>query len=337
MKRSNIILNIETSTDLCSVALSEGEKTLYQFVSDSKNEHASTLSLYIENALKQSGKTFKDISAIAVGIGPGSYTGLRIGTSAAKGLAYALNIPIIGVSSLRAMASHVINLGIPPPLAELRGRGRAFRCKVASKRGQRTRLRGLCRARATSLRSNNLFCPPHSPRCKKGFPLQSLMRFVPMLDAGRMEVYTAIYDYSLNEITPAQALILAPNAFEELTEKHTLVFFGSGSNKFREMTQNATNGQASAGQTSADDGQVLADNATPPQTPSTDCEHILTSPQTLSECKHIFIDNITPLAAYMVPLAAKAYAANDFLDTAYFEPLYLKEFIAKSPTVKGLK
>jgi tRNA threonylcarbamoyladenosine biosynthesis protein TsaB len=237
------ILHIETSTDLCSVALSENgtcgsAKMLYSFVSDKKNEHSATLVPCIEDALKQTGITFKNLSAIAVGIGPGSYTGLRIGTAAAKGLAYALNIPIIGISPLEAMAHHVINM-------------------------------------------------------QSGATSQSAMQFIPMLDAGRMEVYTAVYDYRLSEIMPAQALILMPGTFSEIALRHTLVFFGSGSRKFHDIMPDAD--------------------------------------------KHIFIDGIIPAAPLMVPLATERYVAGNFLDTAYFEPLYIKEFVAKTPVVKGLR
>jgi tRNA threonylcarbamoyladenosine biosynthesis protein TsaB len=243
------ILHIETSTDLCSVALSENSaesglgnsandaKMLYSFVSDKRNEHSSTLMIYIEEALKQTGITFKDISAIAVGIGPGSYTGLRIGAATAKGLAYALNIPIIGVNPLQAMTYHIINM-----------------------------------QKETA---------------------QSAVKFIPMLDAGRMEVYTAVYDCKLNETMPVQALILTPDTFSDIELQYTLIFFGSGSNKFRNIIFNAH--------------------------------------------KHIFIDGIVPAASFMIPLATEKYATGDFLDTAYFEPLYIKEFVAKAPTIKGLQ
>jgi tRNA threonylcarbamoyladenosine biosynthesis protein TsaB len=240
-----IILHIETSTDLCSVALAESgvssgagsaddTKVLYSFISDKKNEHSSTLLLYIEDALKQTGVAFKDLSAVAAGIGPGSYTGLRIGAATAKGLAYALNIPVIGVSPLRAMANSVLS------------------------------------------------------NC--GATTQSIVRFVPLIDAGRMEVYSAVYDHCLNEIMPPQALILTSDTFADFTSQHTLVFFGSGSEKFR---------------------NIMTDSN--------------------------FIDGIVPAASLMIPLAAKEYAAGNFLNTAYFEPLYIKEFIAKAPSVKGLQ
>jgi tRNA threonylcarbamoyladenosine biosynthesis protein TsaB len=227
-----LILHIETSTDLCSVALSEGIKNIYSFVSPKKNEHSSTLSVYIENALQSCGKQYKDLSAIVVGLGPGSYTGLRIGVSAAKGLCYALGIPAIGISPLQAMASHVI----------------------------------------TNLSSEHLL--------------------IPMLDAGRMEVYTAVYDKDMNEVLPIQALVLTQDSFADLAALNRLVFFGSGSNKFRDIMPNAD--------------------------------------------KHKFIDNTEPTAEMMIPLAFKAYSCGDFLDTAYFEPIYIKEFIAKAPVVKGL-
>ncbi|MDR2556582.1 MAG: tRNA (adenosine(37)-N6)-threonylcarbamoyltransferase complex dimerization subunit type 1 TsaB [Bacteroidales bacterium] len=280
------ILHIETSTDFCSIALSEFEtdkfsgihsgsagdigsivdvgniKTLYSFVSDKKNEHASTLLLYIKQALTQTGVAFKDLSAIAVDIGPGSYTGLRIGIATAKGLAYALNIPVIGVSPLLAMACGVLKTSVTGT-SSLQITANSLNISAA----------GVNPVQAAAA-------------CKNG----SL--YVPMLDAGRMEVYAAVYDSLLNELMPVQALILAPDTFADIALKHTLVFFGSGSEKFRSVMPDAD--------------------------------------------KHIFIDGIVPTASLMIPIAALEYAAGSFLDTAYFEPLYIKEFIAKPPTVKGL-
>jgi tRNA threonylcarbamoyladenosine biosynthesis protein TsaB len=248
---NTLILYIETSTDLCSVALSEGAKNIYSFVSDKKNEHSSTLSVYIENALQSCGKQYKDLSAVAVGLGPGSYTGLRIGVSAAKGLCYALGIPAIGISPLQAMTSHILNL-----------RALLLRDEVA---------------------------PARLPLEFLEQPLNGNPLFIPMLDAGRMEVYTAVYDKDMKEVMPIQALVLEQDSFTDLAASNTLVFFGSGSNKFRDIMPNAE-----------------------------------------------FIDNIVPTAEMMIPLAFKAYFNSDFLDTAYFEPVYIKEFIAKAPVVKGL-
>ncbi|ADY52314.1 peptidase M22 glycoprotease [Pseudopedobacter saltans DSM 12145] len=101
----SLILHIETSTATCSVALSENGNLLGTIDRTDKNIHASSLTLFIEELLHQSGRNIKDLDAVAVSMGPGSYTGLRIGVSTAKGLCYALDIPLIAVNTLEAMAN----------------------------------------------------------------------------------------------------------------------------------------------------------------------------------------------------------------------------------------
>src|SRR6476646_1370927 len=101
----SLILQIETATHTCSIALSENGKLLHIIEKTDRNIHASNITLFIEQVLKQSNKTMRDLNAIAVSMGPGSYTGLRIGVSTAKGLCYALDIPLIAVNTLEAMAS----------------------------------------------------------------------------------------------------------------------------------------------------------------------------------------------------------------------------------------
>lgn len=104
-----VILHIETATDTCSVALSQDNELLHKIEKSERNIHASALTIFIEELLAFAKKDFKDLNAVAVSMGPGSYTGLRIGVSTAKGLCYALDIPLIGVNTLHAMASGFIN------------------------------------------------------------------------------------------------------------------------------------------------------------------------------------------------------------------------------------
>ncbi len=108
-----LILNIETATRNCSVALSEGgEVTVLKEIASDGYLHAEKLHVFIEDILKEAGKSFKDLLAVAVSMGPGSYTGLRIGVSAAKGLCYALNIPLIAVDTLETLARSIaVNQG----------------------------------------------------------------------------------------------------------------------------------------------------------------------------------------------------------------------------------
>jgi len=161
------ILNIETATKNCSVALAkEGKTILCKEIAEEGYSHAERLHVFIEEIIKEAGITFQDISAIAVSQGPGSYTGLRIGVSAAKGLCFALDIPLIAVDTLQVLASQA---------------------KV----------------------SNGLI--------------------IPMLDARRMEVYSAIFTPNFENKRGVQAEIITENSFEELQE--TLYFVGDCAEK----------------------------------------------------------------------------------------------------------
>lgn len=118
MKQNIYILQIETATPVCSVAVSKNSETVVQVEADEPNLHASHLTLFITNALKKANLTFENIDAIAVSMGPGSYTGLRIGVSAAKGLCYALDIPLIGINTLEAMACGFVTQAMTSDIAE---------------------------------------------------------------------------------------------------------------------------------------------------------------------------------------------------------------------------
>ena len=116
------ILNLETSTKNCSVALAENGKTVaIREMSEEGYSHAEFLHVFIEEVLSEANITFKDLSAVAVGQGPGSYTGLRIGVSAAKGLCYALDIPLISINTLLTMAKNVtVPVGLIVPMIDAR-------------------------------------------------------------------------------------------------------------------------------------------------------------------------------------------------------------------------
>jgi len=165
------ILNIETATKNCSVALAkEGKTILCKEIADEGYSHAERLHVFIEEIINESGIGMKDLSAIAVSQGPGSYTGLRIGVSAAKGLCYALNIPLIAVDTLLALASKV---------------------SVAD---------GL---------------------------------IVPMIDARRMEVYSAVFSVSLEKKREVLAEIIDENSFEAIQEK--IYFVGDCNDKCKSV------------------------------------------------------------------------------------------------------
>ncbi len=161
------ILNIETATKNCSVALAEDGKTIFcKEIAEEGYSHAERLHVFIEEIIKEAGIRLKDLSAIAVSQGPGSYTGLRIGVSAAKGLCYALDIPLIAVDTLQALASQVTV-------------------------------------------SNGLI--------------------IPMIDARRMEVYSAIFAPTLEKTREVLAEIIDENSFRDLEE--TLYFVGDCAEK----------------------------------------------------------------------------------------------------------
>ena len=161
------ILNIETATKNCSVALAkEGKTILCKEIAEEGYSHAERLHVFIENIITEAGISFYDLVAVAVSQGPGSYTGLRIGVSAAKGLCFALNIPLIAVDTLQVLASQV---------------------QVSS---------GL---------------------------------IIPMIDARRMEVYSAIFTPTFEKSREVQAEIITENSFQKLQE--TLYFVGDCAEK----------------------------------------------------------------------------------------------------------
>ena len=173
------ILNIETSTEVCSVALTSEGQVLDHSENYEGQTHATMLSQYVQQALQYARTREVPIDAIAVSIGPGSYTGLRIGLSEAKGLAFGLKVPLIGVNTLQllsvsAMFNHFID--------------------------------------------------------------EDKLLYVPMIDARRMEVYTAAYTPALEPVLEPQAMILDEHSFESLLDEgYTLVAVGNGSDKAREV------------------------------------------------------------------------------------------------------
>ena len=220
-----LLLSIETATDTCSVVLSNNGKILSCREAVHTRSHASVLTVFIDEVIKEAGLTLKHIDAVAVSKGPGSYTGLRIGVAAAKGICYAIDKPLISVNTLQAMC-------------------------------------------AAFLEKNNTLTA--------GF-------FCPMIDARRMEVYCALFGVELNFVQPTAAVILETDFLQDYLPKENIYFFGDGSPKLKSL---------------------LADNA-----------------------NAIFIDAFVPSATGMVALAEKKYENNDFENTAYFEPFYLKDFV----------
>ncbi len=220
------ILNIETSTNVCSVALSQDGVCLYEDINMEGPSHAQVLAGYVKNAVSFADSHAIPIDAIAISKGPGSYTGLRIGVSEAKGVAYGRDAKLLSVPTLKLLTVPIL-LG------------------------------------HEELPEDALLCP--------------------MIDARRMEVYCALYDRALNEVVQTQALVIDSDSFKDYLDKQPIYFMGNGADKCVETIQHP--------------------NA------------------------H-FIKNIVPRAKNMIPLAEMAMAKEQFEDVAYFEPFYLKEFVA---------
>lgn len=175
-----IILNIDTATETAGIALSSGGLVLHSAINEDQKDHAAWIHHAIQQLMKDGGYAMHQLNAVAVTAGPGSYTGLRVGMASAKGLCYALGIPLITESTLKVMAAAAVE------------RGNA---------------------------SGHFLCP--------------------MIDARRMEVFTAVYDSNLKEVLSPRPMILDEQSFHDLLSRQRVVFFGSGSAKFRALSQNA--------------------------------------------------------------------------------------------------
>ena len=173
-----VILNIDTSTDVCSVALTAEGGILCHREDFTGRNHAALLSGFIKDCLDRLRELELKLDAVAVSMGPGSYTGLRIGLSEAKGLAFALGIPLIGVDTLKLLAVSVMFSGREIP-------------------------------------ENALYAP--------------------MIDARRMEVFTAVYDSALTPLMEPQPLILDADSYASFLSEAPVMFFGNGSDKAREL------------------------------------------------------------------------------------------------------
>lgn len=221
------ILNIETSTTVCSIAIGvDGETVSVNEINDGYS-HAEEIEGLIAKSLKEAILEMADLDAISVSKGPGSYTGLRIGVSLAKGLCFGLNIPLISIPTLEAMCYH-------PKLASYRNEHR-----------------------------------------------------VPMLDARRMEVYSCILNAENKLVAQTEAVVVDEKSYESYLRNNELVFFGPGMEKCKE-------------QLSIHQGAK-------------------------------FQQGILPSAQQMVRVSEKKYQQNLWEDVAYFEPFYLKDFVAGKP------
>lgn len=224
------ILIIETATEVCSVALAKDGRVIDQKESSEGQNHSRLVSVFAEELLSRNKVKPSDLSAVGVSKGPGSYTGLRIGVSTAKGICFASNIPLIAVGTLESMAQYLAK-----------------------------------------------------NRVKYGIPEDLPVLYCPMIDARRMEVFSMLIDPDGKILKPISAEVIDEEFLAEELSGHRIVFFGNGSAK---------------------------------------CQKMLTSPNA------VFVDHIDASAQYMNDLVWEAYNKKHFEDVAYFEPFYLKDFIA---------
>jgi tRNA threonylcarbamoyladenosine biosynthesis protein TsaB len=187
-----LILNIDTSQDIACVSLAENGTVITAVTNDTQKDHAAWIHHEIEKLFEETRYNMHHLAAIGVSNGPGSYTGLRIGLSTAKGLCYALKIPLIAAGTLEVMALN------------------ALQCLGLSAQNHIKRELG-----------DVLICP--------------------MIDARRMEVFTAIYDIHLNEVVKPQALVLEGSTFAPILERQKILFLGNGSQKFQQIGQHLEN------------------------------------------------------------------------------------------------
>ena len=226
------ILHIETSTAVCSVAVSEDSHVIYheEERASAKGSAAERLGTMVDEAMSFTDSHAIPFDAVAVSCGPGSYTGLRIGVSMAKGICFGRDLKLIAVPTLELLC-------VPVLLSD-----------------------------KTELPEDALLCP--------------------MLDARRMEVYAGIYDRALRQVQQVGADIVGPDTYSKWLDEHPVYFFGNGAAKCME---------------------------------------------TIKHPNAHYIDGIEPLARWMQPLAEKRLLQENTEDVAYFEPFYLKDYVAKMP------
>ena len=226
---TTIILHIEASTEICSVALSQDGHVFFERVNRDDRSHAKVIAPFVEEALQTADSQGAKINAVALSCGPGSYTSLRIASSTAKGVCYGRDIPLIAIPTTAIMCVPVL-----------------FRDDIPE---------------------DALLCP--------------------MIDARRTEVYATVYDRALGVVKETHAEVVTPESFKEQLDAHPVYFFGNGAAK---------------------------------------CKEIITHPNA-----HFLDEHRNPLAKNMMPLAERAWFDERFEDIAYFEPFYLKNFVATKP------
>ena len=240
----NRIILIETSTSLCSTALVEDGKVVCERLSTEPRAHASMTAPYVNEMLKEMGLGVKDCNAVAVSKGPGSYTGLRVGVSTAKGLCFGAGIPLISIGTLDTLVWQAMDEGLV------------------------------------------------SEGCRY---------IIPMVDARRMEVYTAVFTTDGKQVTPTEAMVVGEDSFKEQLSEGPVLFIGDGAGKCQGVIGALRQAQGPVGE-------------------------LVEPPAHFVQC--------CPKASGMTRPAVAALNEGKFEDVAYFEPYYLKEFMTTTSKKK---
>ncbi len=251
------IIYIETSTSLTSVALSEEGRIVAYKDTEVPRSQASLTAVFLDEILRERGLTVKDCDAVCVSKGPGSYTGLRVGSSTAKGLCFGADLPLIAIGTLDTLVAQAIDGGLVP---------------------------------------------------------EGCRYIIPMIDARRMEVYTAVFSPDGKQLTETAPVIVDETTFADRLAEGPVLFVGDGALKCEEVIQA---GLARSGACIGEQERPLSGNA--PLNPS---------PAPQSPAANARFIGFCPRADAMLRPAMAAYKEKRFEDTAYFEPFYLKQFVA---------
>ena len=259
------ILLLETATAVCSVALARDGEVLAELHSDQPNAHSSRLPLFVEQLFEQCHITPKQLDAVCVSSGPGSYTGLRIGVSSAKGFCYALSIPLLSVPTLQGMAAqyyaqHPDYHGMVCPMID----ARRMECYTAI--FEMDNRRGL---------------PPCKPVLIENNPNAAA------------DSQLSTFNFQLSTLKPTSADIIESGIYDDYLNRGEVMFIGDGAEKTREILGIHPNARYDTG--------------------------------------------FRISSAGMLPIAIQRLQAGQVEDVAYFEPFYLKDFVAKKSVVRGLK
>ena len=245
------LLFIETSTALCSTALAENGRIISTRKSSEPRAHASLTAVFVKEMLDEAGWKVSDLYAVCVSKGPGSYTGLRVGVSTAKGLCFGGGVPLIAVDTLEILAHQAIEAGLPDG------------CKA----------------------------------------------ILPMVDARRMEVYTAVFSPTGERQTDISPVVLDETSFADLFASGPVVVIGDAAEKFAVLRGTSEPSATGKGPVCVPQGEPSTGIARPHKS---------------------FRQTCPEASAMLVPAMAK-FAKKEFEDVAYFEPFYLKQFIATTP------